>query len=196
MSKLPALELRFATPPDWLRAVESDVDAFLQDHAANERKVCHSALTLAAQYPGRLQLVDASIEIAREELEHFMQVHALLKRRGRGLAQDAPDPYVGGMRRLERKGREGLQLMDRLLIFSVVEARGYERFAILAGGLSDASLRDFYAELARSEARHRATYLRLARNYFGAEAVAPRLSEMLDAEAELAAAQPLRAALH
>jgi tRNA-(ms[2]io[6]A)-hydroxylase len=100
------------------------------------------------------------------------------------------------MRRLERRGREGLQLMDRLLIFSVVEARGYERFAILAEGLSDSSLRDFYAELARSEARHRATYLRLARGYFGADAVAPRLDALLAAEADLAAAQPIRPALH
>jgi tRNA-(ms[2]io[6]A)-hydroxylase len=100
------------------------------------------------------------------------------------------------MRRLERKGRTRPQLLDRLLIFSVVEARGYERFAILARGLADGQMREFYAELARSEARHRAVYLRLARDEFGDEIVAPRLVALLEAEAELARSQPIRAALH
>ena len=33
------LKLRFSTPANWLQCVEADFNSFLQDHAANERKV-------------------------------------------------------------------------------------------------------------------------------------------------------------
>jgi len=184
----------------------ADFVAFLQDHAANERKVCHAALTLAAQYPEHPSLVDASIEIAREELDHFERIYRVLRERGHGLGQDLPDPYAGAMRRLERKGRMGAQLMDRLLIFALIEARGYERFALVADALQqraevfgapdDAELAGLYRELAGSEARHRATYLRIARELFAAEQLEPRLDELLVAEAAITAELPLRAALH
>ncbi|MDD9938862.1 MAG: tRNA-(ms[2]io[6]A)-hydroxylase [Myxococcales bacterium] len=191
----PVLRLRAETPRAWVEAVLADFDAFLQDHAANERKVVHSALTLAAQYPEHEALVEVSIEIAREELEHFAQVHALLKARGRGLGADGPDPYVGGMRRLERKGTAD-QLLDRLLIFSVVEARGCERFLLVAEALQDPELAALYQELARSEARHRAVYLRLCRELFGDARTTVRLEELLEAEGELVRGLPVRAALH
>jgi len=195
VSDEPMVRLRADTPPGWLDAVLSDFDAFLQDHAANERKVVHSALTLAAQYPEHDALVETSIEIAREELDHFARVHALLKRRGVGLGPDGPDPYVGAMRRLERKGTRD-QLLDRLLIFSVVEARGCERFLLVARALEEPELAALYRELAGSEARHRAVYLRLCRELFGDARVASRLDALLDAEAEIVRALPLRAALH
>ena len=38
------LRLRWQTPPGWFEVVQSDFVAFLQDHAANERKVSQSAL--------------------------------------------------------------------------------------------------------------------------------------------------------
>ena len=79
---------------------------------------------------------------------------------------------------------------------AVVEARGYERFAMLAEGLSDPGLRETYAELARCEARHQGLYLRLARTYYAAEEVETHLDRVLDLEAALLRELPLRPALH
>lgn len=190
------LRLRSDTSPAWVDAVCADVDAFLQDHAANERKVSHSALTLAVQHPTRKPLVDAMIALAREELGHFAQVYDRLVARGKTLAQDAPDPYMGALHRLVRTGDVDAYLVDRLIAFAVVEARACERFALLARALPDPALRAFYADLTRAEARHHALFLRLAHEYAPSDAVAARLAEVLDAEAAILASLPVRAALH
>jgi tRNA-(ms[2]io[6]A)-hydroxylase len=190
------LRLRNATPAAWLDAVRGDVDAFLQDHAANERKVSASALQLAVQHPERAALVDAMVELAREELEHFARVYAVLRGRGRSLALDAPDAYMGALHRLMRREHAHDFLLDRLLVFGVVEARACERFGLLAEGLPDADLRTFYADLTRAEARHHALFVRLAQQVAPAAAVAARLADVLDAEAAIVAALPVRPALH
>ena len=190
------LRLRNTTSPAWVVAVRGDVDGFLQDHAANERKVSGSALQLAVQHPERRALVDAMVAMAREELEHFARVYALLGSRGRGLALDAPDPYMGALRALVRTGDAGTFLLDRLLVFGVVEARACERFGLLAEGLAELELRAFYGDLTRAEARHHALFVRLAQDVAPRDAVAARLAEVLDAEAAIVDALPIRAALH
>ncbi len=190
------LHLGCATAAGWVAAVRCDLDAFLKDHAANERKVSASALTLAVHYPERRPLTDAMVRLAREELDHFGRVYELLRRRGLTLAQDAPDPYMGALQRLMRKRDMDEYLLDRLVVFAVVEARACERFGLLADALPEAELRDFYAELARAEARHHALFLRLARRHAGPAVVAARLDEVLRAEAAVVARLPWRAALH
>jgi tRNA-(ms[2]io[6]A)-hydroxylase len=190
------LRLRNRTPGAWADAVAADLDGFLKDHAANERKVSSSAMTLAVHYPERRPLVDAMVGLAREELEHFDRVYALLTARGQTLGQDAPDPYMRAVRRLLRKRDVEEYLVDRLIVFGVVEARACERFALLADTLPDPGLRDFYRALARAEARHHGLFLRLAHRYAPCRAVTSRLAEVLDAEAEIVAGLPLRAALH
>ena len=190
------LRLRTATSPAWIDAVRGDVDAFLQDHAANERKVSGSALQLAVQHPERRPLVDAMVALAREELEHFARVYALLGSRGKGLAQDAPDPYMGALRAVVRKADVGTFLLDRLLVFGVVEARACERFGLLAEGLAEPELRAFYAELTRAEACHHALFVRLAQDVAPRDEVVARLAEVLDAEAAIVGTLPIRAALH
>ena len=79
---------------------------------------------------------------------------------------------------------------------AIAEARGCERFGLLAAELPDRELRDFYRELARSEVRHHETYLELARTYFAAAEVEERLGQLLDAEAEIVRRLPIRAALY
>jgi tRNA-(ms[2]io[6]A)-hydroxylase len=190
------LDLRYHTPPEWLELVRDNMVAFLQDHAANERKVSQSALGLAVQHPKRRELVDAMVELACEELEHFRQVYALLTARGSDLGVDGPDPYMTELRRGVRKPDVDAYLLDRLLLFGIIEARGFERFHMLATGLDDTQLSSFYTELSRSEARHHATYLTLARTYFDEERVEQRLDALLDREAEVMRGLPLRPALH
>jgi tRNA-(ms[2]io[6]A)-hydroxylase len=190
------LRLRSTTPDAWVDAVAADLEAFLQDHAANERKVSGSALRLAVHYPERSALVDAMVRLAREELEHFSRVYALLVARGGSLAQDAPDPYMTTLRRLMRKRDIEEYLLDRLIIFGVVEARACERFGRLGQSLPDVELRAFYRGLARVEARHHGLFLRLAHGFACCNVVSTRLAEVLDAEAEILARLPIRAALH
>jgi tRNA-(ms[2]io[6]A)-hydroxylase len=190
------LRLRCSTPSIWVDAVMGDLDAFLQDHAANERKVSASAMTLAVHYPRRRPLVDAMVRLAREELEHFARVYDLLAARGQTLGLDAPDPYMRDMHRLMRKRDVEEYLLDRLVVFGVVEARACERFTLLANALPDPSLRDFYRALARAEARHHGQFLRLAHHSAACRTVTARLAAVLDAEAEIVAALPIRAALH
>ena len=190
------LPLRYPTPDRWTAVVVAGLDLFLKDHAANERKVSASALRLAVHYPGRPALVEAMVDLAREELDHFKRVYDVLVTRGQALGQDEPDPYMSRLRRLMRKRDTADYLLDRLITFSIVEARACERFRMLSEALDDAHLGAFYGELAGAEARHHGLFLRLARTYFPHRTVGERLDQMLDAEADVVRALPLRAALH
>lgn len=187
--------LRAPSSSTWLSAVLADMDAFLLDHAAAERKASAVALSLIAHYPDRRELVEAMMNLAREELEHFYQVYRRIDERGLVLGPDGKDSYVRAMR-AEIRTSPDLYFLDRLLVSGIVEARGYERFDQLADVLEDASLRRFYREIADSEARHQALFVDLARAYFPGTAVDDRLDVLIDAEARIVAALPIRPALH
>jgi tRNA-(ms[2]io[6]A)-hydroxylase len=190
------LKLRHRTPEQWKQVATKDLDAFLQDHAANERKVSHSALMLAVHHPDKTELVETLVPLAEEEFGHFLEVYALLRERGIGLGQDVPDPYMGALFRLLEKRAVDGYLLDRLILFAIVEARGCERFRMMEEALEPGPLKDFYRRLVASEARHHTTYLELARRYFGDEVASSRLDALLDAEAGIVRGLPLRPALH
>ena len=189
------LALAVPTDPRWIEAVMADFDAFLVDHAAAERKASATGMAFVVRYPDRPVLLEPMIAFAREELEHFHRVYRLLAERGLALAADEPDPYVRPMLGLVRGGRDP-RLLDRLLVAGIVEARGCERFGLVAEALPAGELKDFYVEITRSEARHHGLFTRLARELFDADDVASRLSELLAAEADIVGGLPLRAALH
>ena len=86
--------------------------------------------------------------------------------------------------------------MDRLLTASIIEARGAERFGLVAQALPESGLKKFYQSIARSEERHFELFLDLAGLYLPAKAVEERWQSLLEFEAEIAANLPLRAALH
>ncbi|HEY7111987.1 MAG TPA: tRNA-(ms[2]io[6]A)-hydroxylase [Thermoanaerobaculia bacterium] len=189
------MRLRCPTPSAWVAEVLADFDAFLLDHAACERKASAAALGLVAHYPDRPELVRACVAVAREELEHFERVWELLHERGLVLGPDRPNPYVALLSREFRKGADAY-FLDRLLATALTEARGCERFGLVAAALPDGRLRDFYRELARTEVRHHELYVDLARTYFDDGSVDARMDELLDAEARVAAALPVRAAVY
>ena len=60
--------LLIASKPAWVDCVRSDFDAFLADHAANERKASSMALSMVTHYPDRQALTQAMIDLALEEL--------------------------------------------------------------------------------------------------------------------------------
>jgi tRNA-(ms[2]io[6]A)-hydroxylase len=189
------LRLRTETPAEWVDVVLGDFDAFLVDHAACERKASATALKLVSHYSDRTALVRELIPFAQEELEHYAQVMAIILDRGLTTRPDEKDPYVGELLKLVQRGPEPY-FLDRLLILGVVEARGCERFGMLAEALEPGPLKDFYTDITRSEARHHGLFVRLAKEYFDAGVVQQRLDELLDAEAELVARLPHRPAVH
>jgi len=191
------LRLRSQTPPEWTDVVQRDLPTFLRDHAHNERKVSQSALALAKDNPDRVELTDAMVDLAAEELDHFRQVYAKLRERGLTLGYDRPDPYMTALRKVLRKRDTDEYLLDRLVLFSIIEARGFERFHMMGEALPEGDpLKAFYLEVARDEAHHRVLFLKLAKLYFPEDAVDARLDELLDEEAKVLALLPLRAAVH
>lgn len=173
----------------------ADFDAFLLDHAAAEKKASGMAISMLSHYPDRVELVAAMAELAVEELTHYREVVKWIHRRGLLTAADRKDHYVLALRNAIRTGTE-VYLLDRLLTASIIEARGAERFALVAAALPPGALKKFYLSIARSEERHYELFLNLAGKYLDAQVIATRWDELLDIEAGIVAALPIQAALH
>jgi tRNA-(ms[2]io[6]A)-hydroxylase len=86
--------------------------------------------------------------------------------------------------------------MDRLLIGGIVEARGAERFGLIAAALPEGDLKRFYRSITRSEMDHQNLFVRLAENYFQPGKVRARLDQLLSVEAAIVSELPFRLALH
>ena len=192
MSESP---LRYPTPAAWTEAVLADFDSFLLDHAAAEKKASGMAISMLSHYPDRVELVTAMTDLAIEELSHYREVVKWIHQRGLLTAADSKDHYVLALRDHIRKGREQY-LLDRLLIASIIEARGAERFALVAAALEAGPLQKFYQSIARSEERHYELFLELAGKYLDAAMIEQRWDELLDIEAAIVAGLPIQAALH
>lgn len=187
--------LRYATKPEWIDIVINNFDTFLIDHAAAEKKASGMAISMLSHYPDRPELVAAMIDLSIEEMTHFREVVKILSKRGLILAPDTKDLYVAQMRSLMRKGSENY-FLDRLLIAGVIEARGCERFGLVAEALTNGELKNFYRAITESEARHESLFIELSHIYFDSEVVEKRLDEVLDAEAKICSELPIIAALH
>ena len=193
--RMPASPLKYATPSAWTEAVMANFDAFLLDHAAAEKKASGMAISMLSHYPDRIELVAAMADLAVEELTHYREVVKWIHQRGLVTAPDTRDAYVVSFREAIRQGKE-VYLLDRLLTASIIEARGAERFALVAAALSEGALKKFYQSIARSEERHFELFLTLAKRYVDADTVNTRWQELLDIEAAMVATLPIRAALH
>jgi len=171
-------------PDSWLPKVRAHLPAVLVDHAHLERKAATAALNLEKYVELHDRVSDLNA-IAIEELQHFEQVLELL--RGRGIPFGAPQrsPWISGMMSALRKGRRH-QVIDHLVVCSLIEGRSCEKFQILAAGVRDLDpeLAGFYASLVESEGNHYATYLIMARHIDEAE-TDRRLDFFLDRDAEL-----------
>lgn len=190
-----SIDLLVATHPDWVQVVLADFDAFIQDHANCERKASALAMSLVVKYPDRTRIVPALIVLAQEELEHFRQVHALMVSRGLALVKDTQDPYVNQLAACMRHGRE-LRFIDRLLVSSLIECRGAERFRIIADALEDQSLKNFYTALWKAEAKHGHQFVEMALEYADAQRTGARLQALAECEAEIVQKLEWRASLH
>ena len=181
------------TDPRWIEVALADLDAVHRDHLHCERKAAQSALSLVRSYPSHAALVEAVARLAHEETAHVVQVTTLLARRGTAPDHDHGDEYAAALREHVRK-REPERLLDRLLVFALIEARSAERLGLLAAALPDPATRDLYAALATAEVRHSATFVELAQS--ASADWAPRAHELATAEAAIIARLPLRARIH
>lgn len=180
------LGLKLPTDPRWVNIVETNIAEILTDHAYCEQKACTNAINLIVKFPECTELVDAMLDLAKEELEHFQQVHEKIKARGYELGRERRDEYVFELNNFVRKGfTRNYVLVDKLLFSALVEARSCERFKVLSENINDEDLRKFYHELMISEAGHYTTFLKFARQYAGEIDVEKRWQEFLEYEAAI-----------
>ncbi|MBP6334148.1 MAG: tRNA-(ms[2]io[6]A)-hydroxylase [Bacteroidia bacterium] len=178
------LGLKLPTDPRWVNIVEKNLPEILTDHAYCEQKAATNSINLVVNYPDIPELVDAMLELAREELSHFQMVHEKIKERNLVLGRERRDEYVFELNTFIRKGHSReIVLADRLLFSALVEARSCERFKLLSENISDPDLREFYRELMVSEANHYKLFLSLAKKYARGVDIDKRWQEFLDFEA-------------
>lgn len=180
------LGLKLPTDPRWTNLAEIQLREVLTDHAYCEQKAASACISLIQQFPERKELVDKLAPIVTEEWGHFRMVIREMDKRQIPLGKQRKDEYVNALQTFVVKGgsRDG-QLLDRLLLSGLIEARSCERFRLLSEGLREPELRDFYRQFMVSEAGHYRLFLDLARLYFPAEQVKVRWQQWLDFEADV-----------
>lgn len=187
------LGLQLPTDPRWVDLAGISLEDILTDHAWCEQKAATSCISLITRYSAKEQLVEELSPIVTEEWGHFRLVLAELQKRGLQLGRQRKDVYVNHLMEFQQKGgNEEERLLDRLLIFALIEARSCERFKRLSEGLEDAYLRQFYRRFMESEAGHYHLFIGLAETYTDKEVVRRRWAEWLDFEAGLMGTMEIR----
>jgi tRNA 2-(methylsulfanyl)-N6-isopentenyladenosine37 hydroxylase len=184
------LPLLSRTPVEWARAVLADPIPLLIDHAFLEKKAATNAMELMTRWPDDWTegWVETMTAVARDEAAHLAQVTRLIIRRGGRMERFHKNDYANALRQLVRKG-EPMEILDRLLVSALIEARSCERFSVLAESAEDAELSAFYQALYASELGHYKVFLELARKIVKPRVVEERWQQMLAAEAAILARQ-------
>lgn len=203
------LPLRSRTPGVWAELVLDRPLELLDDHAHLERKAAMNALALVHRWPEGGDHADTPSgrhgahwtrtlsAIARDEVEHLGIVLRLLTQRGGRLSRGHANPYAAALHGLVRRGAGLQELLDRLLIAALIEARSCERFQALAAASRDPDLAKLYRSLLASEHGHHRQFLDLAGELPGAADELPaRWAELLDQEARLLDQQPPGPRMH
>ena len=171
------------TPETWIEVAVSALPTLMIDHANCEKKAAATALSLMHRYTDNTALLNKMSRLAREELRHFEQVLKLMTRRGIAYEPVSASRYAQSLRDGMRK-KEPDKLIDTLIVGALIEARSCERFAALAPHV-DTELSDFYASLLKSESRHFADYINLAKTVGSSATVEERLKHFCARERSL-----------
>ncbi len=194
------LPLKWWTPEKWVGQVFTNPLPLLNDHAHLEKKAALNALELLTRWPAPCppeNWVKVLTAIARDEVEHLALVVRLIARRGGELTRTHRNEYASTLRKLVRLGEGQVELMDRLMVSALVEARSCERFALLGKLCPDEELAQVYADLYACEAGHYRIFINLARELPGvAKQVDERWAHILDAEAGLVQQQSTGPTMH
>jgi tRNA 2-(methylsulfanyl)-N6-isopentenyladenosine37 hydroxylase len=180
------LGLELPTDPRWVNIAGKSIEEILVDHAYCEQKAASSCISLIVMFPDKEELVKMLTPVVAEEWGHFERVLEELNKRGFKLGSVRKDEYVARLAKVERKGgSRDQQVVEKLLINALIEARSCERFRLLWKNLADESLQKFYYELMVSEAAHYKNFLQLAKTYLPEDRVMLRWKEILKEEAEI-----------
>lgn len=180
------LGLKLPTDPRWANIAEKNIAEILIDHAYCEQKAASTCISLIVQYSEYSDLVDTLTPVVAEEWDHFEQVMGKMKKRGIPLGKQRRDEYVAQLAGILKKGgSRKQQMVEKLLMSALIEARSCERFKLLWQNLKDEELKLFYYELMKSEAGHYMNFLNLAKKYMPDEYVKTRWNEFLVKEAEI-----------
>jgi len=183
------LGLKLPTDPRWVNIVEKNIEEILIDHAYCEQKAATNAITIIVKFPEYPDVVEAMVELCREEMEHFGMVHAKLIERGYKLGIERKDAYVNDLFEYLKTTYPGDSrvsfFVNRMLFSAMIEARSCERFRLLSEEINDEDLRVFYRSLMESEARHYTSFLQFARKHGEGIDVDARWQAFLEFEATL-----------
>ena len=180
------LGLTLPTDPRWVDIASMNIEEILVDHAYCEQKAASACISLIVQYPDKEELVDVLTPVVAEEWVHFERVLEQLKKRGLRLGNARKDEYVDQLAKsIKKGGNREQQLIEKLLMCALIEARSCERFRLLWKELSDPELRQFYYELMVSEAGHYKNFIALAKEYADEKTVEARWRLFLKVEGEI-----------
>jgi len=187
------LGLKLPTDPRWVNLAEMDLGEILTDHAYCEQKAATSCISLIQQYPEKIDMVREIAPIVTEEWGHFRLVLAEIDKRKLTLGKQRKDEYVNALRKFQKKdGAWEDRLVEKLLVFALIEARSCERFRLLSLHIADEDLKEFYHKFMISEAGHYRMFIDLAKRYGGEDRVKKRWQEYLEKEAEILNEMTLR----
>ena len=182
------LRLQLPTDPRWVNIVEKNIEEILTDHAWCEQKAATNAITIITNNSEHQDLVKDLLALAKEEIDHFEQVHNIIIKRGLKLGRERKDDYVNELYLYMKKSGDGSRvsgLVERLLFSAMIEARSCERFRVLSKNIADKELAKFYHDLMVSEATHYTTFLGFARQYAVDVNVEKRWAEWLEYEGQV-----------
>lgn len=180
------LGLQLPTDPRWVDIAQMNIEEILVDHAYCEQKAASSCISLIILYPEMTELVEMLTPVVAEEWNHFERVLEQLKKRGMSFGFNRKDEYVIELQKVVIKGgNRKQQLVERLLLNALIEARSCERFKLLSQNIADDELKAFYYELMVSEAGHYKNFISLAKSYMPEEYVTKRWKEFLIEEAKI-----------
>lgn len=210
-----ALPLKVFTPDSWAPSVLQQVVPLLCDHAHLERKAASNTLALLHRWPEVSRIVhtpegvapDAVADfwvttisdIALDEINHLNLVVRHIIKRGGSFPKFHETSYGQALRDIERRGNYPDDLVDRLLVSSIIEARSCERFYLLADAaeaIDDRELYKLYSGLWASEHTHYKVFLQLAEFTLPREAVAERMEKLLEQEAAIIQQQGAGPTIH
>lgn len=178
-------KLKLPTDPRWANIAEGNIQEILTDHAWCEQKAATNAISLIIMLSEYPEIVTELLTIAQEELEHFGQVHEIIKKRGYTFGKARKDDYVNELAKFVVQGTREKLIIDKLLFAAMIEARSCERFKVLTENIKDEELKTFYKELMISEANHYTTFIGFARQMGDLETVNKRWEEWLEYEAKI-----------
>ncbi|WP_144283206.1 tRNA-(ms[2]io[6]A)-hydroxylase [Chryseobacterium echinoideorum] len=179
-------KLKLPTDPRWANIAEGNLEEILTDHAWCEQKAATNAIGLITMLPEYPEIVTELLSIAQEELDHFNQVHEIIKKRGYTFGRTRKDDYVNELVNfIQKGGNRDTLIIDKMLFAAMIEARSCERFKVLTENIKDEELREFYKELMISEANHYTTFIGFARQLGNPEQVNKRWEEWLEYEAKI-----------